>query len=271
MHHSSNIKSAKKRQFYRIIVKFIFAHTALFAHSVMLCNRYPAIRVCKKCAKMCRRAKQSPMDKSTTGFMAGFRTSEQTPFDIEMRFTMNKLLSCRFNMDTNRVEARFEDGTTLAIDCIQNHRVLRFDMYTLFLQERSRTLVCTVVAAAFFKSRTTQKVTYRIAGGGFPDNEHKGRWFNLAGNQVIRFDFGHERIELGHIGEQIELLFQYFFQPHQCQQTWFHILLIECALLYLVIGDLIRQNHINCLAWTIAGQGDVFQVVEPSKVREVLW
>ena len=50
--------------------------------------------------------------------MAGFRTSEQTPFDIEMRFTMNKLLSCRFNMDTNRVEARFEDGTTLAIECI---------------------------------------------------------------------------------------------------------------------------------------------------------
>ena len=31
---------------------------------------------------------------------------------------MNKLLSCRFNMDTNRVEARFEDGTTFAIDCI---------------------------------------------------------------------------------------------------------------------------------------------------------
>ena len=29
-----------------------------------------------------------------------------------------KVLSCRFNMDTNRVEARFEDGTTLAIDCI---------------------------------------------------------------------------------------------------------------------------------------------------------
>ena len=31
---------------------------------------------------------------------------------------MNKLLSCRYNMDTNRVEARFKDGTTLAIDCI---------------------------------------------------------------------------------------------------------------------------------------------------------
>ena len=31
---------------------------------------------------------------------------------------MNKLLSCRYNMDTNRVEARFADGTTLAIDCV---------------------------------------------------------------------------------------------------------------------------------------------------------
>ena len=31
---------------------------------------------------------------------------------------VNNLLSCRYNMDTNRVEARFEDGTTLAIDCI---------------------------------------------------------------------------------------------------------------------------------------------------------
>ena len=30
---------------------------------------------------------------------------------------MNKLLSCRFNMDTNRVEAQFADSTALAIDC----------------------------------------------------------------------------------------------------------------------------------------------------------
>ena len=32
---------------------------------------------------------------------------------------MNKLLSCRYNMDTNRVEARwFADGSAIAIDCI---------------------------------------------------------------------------------------------------------------------------------------------------------
>ena len=31
---------------------------------------------------------------------------------------MMKLLSCRFNINTNRVEARFEDGSAVAIDCI---------------------------------------------------------------------------------------------------------------------------------------------------------
>ena len=31
---------------------------------------------------------------------------------------MNKLLSCRYNMDTNRVEVRFEGETVLALDCI---------------------------------------------------------------------------------------------------------------------------------------------------------
>ena len=31
---------------------------------------------------------------------------------------MTKLLSCHYNMDTNRVEARFEDGSAVAIDCI---------------------------------------------------------------------------------------------------------------------------------------------------------
>ena len=30
---------------------------------------------------------------------------------------MTKLLSCRYNMDTNRVEARFEDETVLSIAC----------------------------------------------------------------------------------------------------------------------------------------------------------
>ena len=31
---------------------------------------------------------------------------------------MNKLLSCRYNMDTNRIEAQFADSSAVAIDCI---------------------------------------------------------------------------------------------------------------------------------------------------------
>lgn len=31
---------------------------------------------------------------------------------------MDKLLSYRYNMDPNRVEAHFSDGSTIAIDCI---------------------------------------------------------------------------------------------------------------------------------------------------------
>ena len=31
---------------------------------------------------------------------------------------MNKLLPCRYNTDSNRVEARFEDGSIVAIDYI---------------------------------------------------------------------------------------------------------------------------------------------------------
>ena len=31
---------------------------------------------------------------------------------------MNNLLSCRYNMDTNRVESRLVDGSAVAIDCI---------------------------------------------------------------------------------------------------------------------------------------------------------
>ena len=29
-----------------------------------------------------------------------------------------KVLSCRYNMDTNRLETRFEDETVLSIDCM---------------------------------------------------------------------------------------------------------------------------------------------------------
>ena len=41
------------------------------------------------------------------------------------KLPMNKLLSCHYNMDTNRVEARFEDSIPLAINCITVEDVTR--------------------------------------------------------------------------------------------------------------------------------------------------
>ena len=141
MQQSSIFRIAQIRCFYRFIVNLHFASVAFFAPIIPSRIRYPAVPVCKKCAKMCR-AKISPL-KQVSDFYAKpgkqpgsspkrqrksrlFRpsikcTSTTTIHGRDLdnrtdttlyrkRFPMNKLLSCRFNMDTNRVEARFEDG-----------------------------------------------------------------------------------------------------------------------------------------------------------------
>ena len=41
---------------------------------------------------------------------------------------MKRLLSCTFNMDSGCVEARFSDGTMIAIDCTAVERELEADM-----------------------------------------------------------------------------------------------------------------------------------------------
>ena len=54
--------------FYRLIVNFVVASAAFFAPAILSCICYPAIPVCKKCAKMCR-AKISPL-KQVSDFYA---------------------------------------------------------------------------------------------------------------------------------------------------------------------------------------------------------
>ena len=65
---SSIFKIASIRYFYRFIVNLCFASAAFFAPVIPSCIRYPAIPVCKKCAKMCR-AKISPL-KQVSDFYA---------------------------------------------------------------------------------------------------------------------------------------------------------------------------------------------------------
>jgi len=137
------------RCFYRFIVNLHFASVAFFAAVILSCIRYPAVPVCKKCAKMCR-AKISPFKQALSFYAKPEKRPGSSPIrqlqsclfrlsikctstttihgrDLDNRtdttlyrkkFPMNKLLSCRYNMDINRVEARFADGSAVAIDCV---------------------------------------------------------------------------------------------------------------------------------------------------------
>ena len=51
---SSIFRITQIRCFYRFIVNLRFASAASFAPVIPSCIRYPAVPVCKKCAKMCR-------------------------------------------------------------------------------------------------------------------------------------------------------------------------------------------------------------------------
>ena len=68
MQQSSIFGCAQVRCFYRFIVNLCFASAASSAPVVPSCIRYPAVPVCKKCAKMCR-AKISPL-KQVSDFYA---------------------------------------------------------------------------------------------------------------------------------------------------------------------------------------------------------
>ena len=49
-----NFRNCVNPFFYRLIVNLGFASAASFAPVILSCIRYPAVPVCKKCAKMCR-------------------------------------------------------------------------------------------------------------------------------------------------------------------------------------------------------------------------
>ena len=57
---SSILRITQIRCFYRFIVNLDFVSSAFFAPVILSCIRYPAVPVCKKCAKMCR-VKISPL------------------------------------------------------------------------------------------------------------------------------------------------------------------------------------------------------------------
>jgi hypothetical protein len=73
------------RCFYRFIVNLRFAPAASFAPVIFSCIRYPAVPVCKKCAKMCR-AKISPL-KQVIEFL--FKAGKTVGFEPETAATIS--------------------------------------------------------------------------------------------------------------------------------------------------------------------------------------
>ncbi len=126
MQQSSIFKIAPIRYFCRFIVNLCFASAAFFAPVVPSRIRYPAVPVCKKCAKMCR-AKISPLKQGSDFYAKPEKWPGSSPIrqlryylfrpsikctstttihgrDLDNRtdttlyrkkFPMNKLLSCR--------------------------------------------------------------------------------------------------------------------------------------------------------------------------------
>ena len=84
---SSIFRITQIRCFYRFIVNLRFASAAFFAPVIPSCIRYPAIPVCKKCAKMCR-AKISPLKQVSDFYAKPGKRSGSSP--------IRQLRSCLF-------------------------------------------------------------------------------------------------------------------------------------------------------------------------------
>ena len=126
MQQSSISRITQFRCFYRFTVNLRFASAAFLAPVILSCIRYPAVPVCKKCAKMCR-AKIRPLKQALSFYAKPEKWPGSSPIrqlryylfrpsikctsttmihgrDLDnridttlyrKRFTMNKLLSCR--------------------------------------------------------------------------------------------------------------------------------------------------------------------------------
>ena len=101
------------RCIYRFIVNLHFAFAASFAPVIPSCIRYPAVPVCKKCAKMCR-AKISPLKQALIFYAKPGKWSGSSP--------KRQLQSCLFRpsikcTSTTTIHGRDLDNRTFQKNC----------------------------------------------------------------------------------------------------------------------------------------------------------
>ena len=147
MQQSSIFGIAQIRYFYRFIVNLRFASVASFAPVTPSCIRYPAVQVCKKCAKMCRAKisllKQGSDFYAKPGKWAGLARKWHPQFHLfkpSIKCTSTTMIHGR-DLD-NRTD------TTLLAGTLWKHSVP-----IIFFKKFQKGLDCTVRAALCFRHR----------------------------------------------------------------------------------------------------------------------
>ena len=147
MQQSSISRITQICYFYRFIVNLRFASAASFAPIIPSCIRYPAVQVCKKCAKMCR-AKISFLKQGSDFYAKPGKRSGSSP--------KRQLQSCLFRprikcTSTTTIHGRDLDNrtdTTLLAGTLWKHSVP-----IIFFKKFQKGLDCTVRAALCFRHR----------------------------------------------------------------------------------------------------------------------
>ena len=97
------------RCFYRFIANLCFASAASFAPVILSCIRYPAVPVCKKCAKMCR-AKINPLKQVSDFYAKPVNRSGSSP-KWQLQFSLFRpSIKCTF---TTTIHGRDLDNCDL--------------------------------------------------------------------------------------------------------------------------------------------------------------
>ena len=96
------------RYFYRFTVNLHFASAAFFAPVIPSCIRYPAVPVCKKCAKMCR-AKINPLKQVSDFYAKPGNRSGSSPKQQLKSCLFRPSIKCTF---TTMIHGRDLDNRT---------------------------------------------------------------------------------------------------------------------------------------------------------------
>ena len=99
---SSIFGIAQIRRFYRFTVNLCFASAAFFAPVTPSCIRYPAVPMCKKCAKMCR-AKINPLKQALIFYAKPRKWSGSSPKRQLQSCLFRPRIKCTSTLDRKSV------------------------------------------------------------------------------------------------------------------------------------------------------------------------